>query len=347
MTLFYALVVCLGLSFLIIAHELGHFLAARYFNVLVEEFGFGIPPRIFGKKIGETIVSLNWLPIGAFVRVAGLEGAPKDQSKVSVPSNRDFNHQALWKRFLIIGAGVLMNFIVGWLLISSVFVIGIPSALVVAEVKIGSVAAQAGIQEGDQFLDFPNRDILTGFLESHKGELVSVRIRRGSKEIEIPVMPRVHVPPGEGNLGVFLVEAGTPQLSWWASLTRGFVVSLHIMQAIFLGLIDLFIGLFTDINILDKFVGPVGIVGMAIQQTRLGVPYFLQLLAMISLNLAVFNVIPIPALDGGRLLFLIIEKIKGSRISEKTERIVNSVGFAVLVTLILAITVKDVAVLFH
>lgn len=339
----YFVIVIIGLSTLIIVHELGHFFVARYFGLLIEEFGFGIPPRIFGKRIGETLVTLNWLPIGGFVRIFGLD---KEQPDSAVPDTRNFRKQAVWKRVFIVGAGIGMNFVIGWFLLAAVYMIGIPQSLVITDVQEQGIAASAGIQPGDRLLDFSTREQLVGFLDSHGGQEITMNIQRGSDELAILVTPRSAVPEGQGNLGVFLVEAGVPQLG----IIRGFGVALQhalIMCAgIFMGLIQLFIGIFSDWSMLNNFVGPVGIVNVAVEQTKLGVPYFLQLLSLISLNLAVFNLIPIPALDGGKLFLLIIEKIKGKPLALKTEVIANSIGFAFLLLLIISVTIKDIARIF-
>ena len=154
------------------------------------------------------------------------------------------------------------------------------------------------------------------------------------------------MPEGEGNLGIFIVESGLPKLGVFKSLWQGFLIAIKMVSLIFIGLADLAVGAFTDFSVLEKFVGPVGIVTVAVETTKLGLIPFLQLLAMISLNLAVFNVIPIPALDGGRLLFLLIEKFKGRPLNPKTEMAVNGLGFAFLLFLILTVTVRDVLTLF-
>ncbi|HEY4499636.1 MAG TPA: M50 family metallopeptidase [Candidatus Paceibacterota bacterium] len=339
----YFVIVIIGLSALIIVHELGHFFVARYFGLLIEEFGFGIPPRIFGKKIGETLITLNWLPIGGFVKIFGLD---KESDGATVPDTRNFRKQALWKRALIIGAGIGMNFIIGWFLLAVVYMIGIPQSLVITDIQEQSIAESSGLLTGDRLLDFSSRDQLVGFLDSHGGQEVMMKIQRGKEILTIPIIPRVVVPRGEGNLGVFLVETGMPQLNFIQSFGAALKNSLIICAGIFMGLIQLFIGIFSDWSMLNNFVGPVGIVNVAVEQTKLGLPYFFQLLSLISLNLAIFNLIPIPALDGGKLFLLLIEKIKGKPLTLKTEVIANSIGFAFLLLLIISVTIKDIARLF-
>ena len=337
-----------GLSLLIVIHEAGHFFIAKYFGLLVEEFGFGLPPRIWGKKIGETLYSFNWLPFGGFVRIFGesqkllMDVDGNTDLSVQNNLNRAFYNQLIWRRALIVVAGVAMNFLLGWGLIAVVFWIGIPQSVLVTEIKEGGLAEIAGIQKGDQFIDYKNVGEFTEFIERQKGQETSLGIQRAGKKILITITPRSAVPDGEGNLGIYIAEAGLPKSGFLKGITEGFLTSIKIVWTVFLGLIDLVIGVFTDISILDRFVGPVGVVNAAIETTKLGLIPFIQLLAMLSLNLAVFNVIPVPALDGGRLLFLLIEKLKGSPLNPKTEVAVNGIGFAFLLLLILAITVKDI-----
>lgn len=335
--------IVVGLSALIVIHELGHFLAARYFGVLVEEFGFGIPPKMFGKQWGETLISLNWLPLGGFVR---LYGERHDDEKSGIAPGRSFAHQSAGKKVAIIVAGVIMNFLLGWFLIALVFMAGLPQSVLITEVKEKSIAQAVGLAVGDQFLDFKTVESFIKFVEVNKGKPVLFKIQRNGNSLNIAVTPRVKTPEGEGNLGIAIVEAGLPKTGFFQAIWRGLIAAIGMVGGIFFALGKLIAGIFVDRSILEKFVGPIGIVNIAIQTTKLGIVNFLQLLALISLNLAVFNVLPIPALDGGRLLFILIEKIKGAAINPKTENLINGLGFAFLLLLILTVTVKDILTLF-
>ena len=331
-----------GLSILVIIHEAGHFFVAKWFGLLVEEFGFGLPPRLWGKKIGETLYSFNWLPFGGFVKIYG-ERHEEENSGADI--SRSFSRQPIGRRAVIIGAGVAMNFLLGWILLSLVFMVGIPQALLITEVKAGGLADLAGIKKSDQLTDFKSVPELVEFIDERKGQEIILNIKRGREDLAVKVMPRLIVPEGEGNLGVYLVESGLPKSGILESFWKGLANAASLTAMLFFGIADLITGVFTDVSILERFIGPIGIINVAIETTKLGVTHFLQLLALISLNLAVFNVFPIPALDGGRLLFLLIEKLKGGPLNPKTEMAVNGLGFAFLLFLILTITVKDILTL--
>lgn len=337
--------VIIFLSILILVHELGHFLAAKKFGLLVEEFGFGLPPRLWGKKIGETIYSLNWLPIGGFVKIFGEDS--EEKTTLIQGSSRSFSSLAIWKRAVILCAGVLMNFLLGWLVISIILSIGVPQAILITEVRPGSPVEVAGLLPGDAILQFKQVDEFVSFVKIHQGEEISLETERNGKSMTIKVVPRTNPPAGEGALGIGLVEAGVPKQNFVKALFEGFKISLQIIRSIALAITGLLKGIFLgQENVLKGVSGPVGIVKITAEAGKMGFVYLLQLLSLISLNLAVINILPFPALDGGRLLFLIIEKIKGSPLPSKFERYTNAVGMALLLLLMLVITIKDVTSLF-
>lgn len=334
------LIVIIGISLLILIHEFGHFLAARKFGVLVEEFGFGFPPRLFSKKIGETRYSLNLLPFGGFVR---LYGENQWEEINDEKRSRSFFIQPAWKRALVIVAGVAMNFILGWALMSVIFAVGTPRAVMVSEVLPGSPAAQVGILANDQFKDFQLGSEFISFIDKNRGKEIVLNINRAGEDFQIKATPRIS---GEGALGVAVVEAGIERHSLPASVWEGLKASVEIVGGILVGFASLFWGLITQGRLLVDFVGPIGIFGVANQAGSMGFIYLVQLVALISLNLAVLNIFPFPALDGGRLLFVIIEKIKGSPLPQDAERSANAIGFLLLLVLIIVVTVRDVIHLF-
>ncbi|MEK7634466.1 MAG: RIP metalloprotease RseP [Patescibacteria group bacterium] len=333
--------VIIFLSILILVHELGHFLVAKKFGLFVEEFGFGLPPKIWSKKIGETIYSINALPFGGFVKIFGedgnnLEKLPESERK------KNFASLKIWQRALIISAGVLFNFVLGWMVISLVFAIGTPQAVVITDIKKNSPAMEINLKAGDKIIGFVDTNKFIKYINENRGKEVSLNIERGKEKINFNVVPRINPPVGEGSLGVGLVDAGLPKKNPIASIWEGFKTSIELVKNIFLALVDLAVKAVIGKASFEQIAGPVGIIKLTSQAGSLGFIYLLQLLAMISLNLAVLNIFPFPALDGGRLIFLGIEKIKGSPINPKFEKIINTAGFIFLILLMAVITIKDI-----
>ncbi len=331
--------VIIFLSLFILIHEFGHFLVAKKFGLLVEEFGFGLPPRIWGKKVGETIYSINALPFGGFVKIYGEDRQAENDG---IAASRSFGSLPIWRRMLVIVAGVFMNFLLGWLLVSIIFNIGIPQAVFITDVLQNSPAAEAGLQSNDKIIGFSNVDEFVKYVDGYRGENIVLKIEREGKEMELQAMPRLDPPAGEGALGIILSEAGLPKQSFFVSVWEGLKTSLEIVKMVFITIFNLIKSIFVGQASLGAVTGPIGIVKITAQMGNLGFIYVLQLLALISLNLVVINILPFPALDGGRLLFLLIEKIKGSPLPAKFERYVNAAGFTLLLFLMAAITVKDI-----
>ncbi len=332
--------VIIFLSILILIHELGHFLVAKKFGLFVEEFGFGLPPKIWSKKIGETIYSINALPFGGFVKIFGEDGNELEKLPES-ERKKNFASLKIWQRALIISAGVLFNFILGWMVISLVFSIGTPQAVVITDIKENSPAAEINLKSGDKIIGFADTNEFIKYINENRGKEVSINIEREEKKINFNVIPRIDPPKGEGSLGVGLVDAGLPKKNPIASILEGLKISIGLVKNIFLALANLVVKAVVGKASLEQIAGPVGIVKLTSQAGTLGFVYLLQLLAMISLNLAVLNIFPFPALDGGRLIFLGIEKIKGSPVNPKVERIINTAGFVFLMLLMAIITIKD------
>lgn len=342
------LIVIIGLSLLILGHEAGHFVMAKLFGLKVDEFGFGFPPRIFARKKGDTEYSVNWLPFGGFVRIAGENGefGKAGEDAQAEGDGRLFYRQPAWKRALITFAGVFVNFILGWLLISIIFMVGTPQAVIITGIQKNSPAMTAGFKEGDVVVGFTKVDALIQFINSHRGEPTTFSILRDGRKRSLTVTPRTVTAPGEGAVGILLAEAGVARHSVWSAFGEGLRTSGELVWLTLQGLGQLFGNLFLHASISNDVVGPVGIFSVAQDAGKIGLIYLVQLVSLISLNLAVVNLIPFPALDGGRLFMILIEKIKGSPVSEKTEAFVNSIGFAFLLLLMAVITVHDIARLF-
>ncbi|MDO8574512.1 MAG: M50 family metallopeptidase [bacterium] len=347
------ILVIIGLSVLILGHEAGHFFAAKAFGLKVEEFGFGFPPRIFAKKKGETEYSVNWLPFGGFVKIAGendrISGEnDKLESLSPEEKKRIFMFQTAWKKSVIILAGVATNFVIGWLLISGVFMAGVPTAVVITDVVSQTPAEKAGILPGDVVSGYLTTQEFIDFVNENRGQEIVLNIARGEENLTFNVTPRIETdtPSNEGALGIGLVEAGFESHGFFNALWGGLKQTASIFWLTIVTFYQLVVGIFTSGELLAGVVGPVGIFGIAKQAGQIGLIYLVQLTALISINLAAINLIPFPALDGGRFALILVEKIKGSPVPLKAEQIINGVGFALLILLMVALTARDVVNLF-
>ncbi len=336
------------LSVLIFVHEGGHFLFAKLFGVAVEEFGFGIPPRVIGKKIKDTIYSLNLLPIGGFVRLKGEAG-----ETLGFGGADSFAIQSKIKRVLIIAAGAFGNFALAWLVFSVLLVVGTPVSsgkVLVVEVSGGSPAQEAGILPGDLILSLGGQKAetakaLTDLTNQNLGEPTVVEIESLGELKSVTLVPRLDPPSGEGSLGV-LVQTATEDrvVPWWRAPLEGFTETARTLGAMVQGFAkavgDLVRG--EDVQV----GGPVAIFALSEMFADGGFKSFASFMAILSLNLVVVNLIPIPALDGGRILFITLEAIRGKKLSTRTEHLANSLGFAFLILVIILISIRDVRTFF-
>lgn len=348
------LIVIIFISALILVHEWGHFYAARRLGILVEEFGFGFPPRVYSIIRDGVRYSFNALPFGGFVKIFGEhgEGAGNAASFMSRPA---------FQRFVILGAGVFMNLVLAWLLFTAAAGIGVPIAagddagavpVSVLGVLPDSPAEEAGVKLGDQIIEARGRDVslrvededdVRSFADAYRGEEVVLMVRRQGEVREIAVTPRAVSPDGQGPLGIVLGRLIIEKTPWYRAPVAGLESLAYSTAAIVMGLFDLARELATAGRPPAGIAGPIGIIAFAGDAGALGVAYFLQFIGVLSVNLAVLNVLPIPALDGGRIFFLLIEKIKGSPVSMRVEQAAHAAGFIVLVFLLLLVTYKDLA----
>lgn len=347
--------VFLSLFFLIILHELSHFLAAKKSGVFVEEFGIGYPPRIFGRKIGDTLYSINLLPFGAFVKVEGEIG------------EGSFSRQPLSKRIIIVLAGVISFWIISSLIFIFLFKIGMPVAISdeefssTAKVQIVGVAKNspaqiARLKPGDVIKKFKIQDKeykiekvkeLQDLTQRHTGEKVILAIERGKEIFEIEITPRTNPPEGEGPMGIVLARMDIKKYPLLKSIFEGIKMTgeltFAIIKGYFLALKNLFKGIPTGV----EMIGPVGIFDIMYQTSKIGIIYFFNLLATISIYLAIFNILPIPPLDGGKLLFLLIEGIRKKPVSPETEKKVTAFFFGILLLLAIWVTIKDISKIIY
>lgn len=352
---------------LIVVHEFGHFLVAKWSGMRVDEFGLGYPPRAltFLKK-GETEYTLNWLPFGGFVRIYG-------EDEAAVAQDPKDGHRAFFARprilqALTLVAGILMNLLFAWLLISLTLAIGAPRALTMEEaaavpdaaltitgVTPGTPASEAGFKAGDRILhalgesgEFSgiDPDAFTTYMGSQTpGEPVTFEVRRGDATETIVATPQaglVEGAPERAALGVTIATVGTVHTPWWMAPIEGAKVTWDATAATAAGLFHFFAGLATFSANLSQVSGPVGIAGAVGDASESGIAELLTLTAIISINLALINLIPIPALDGGRLLFVIIESITRRPIPSGVARSMNTIGFALLLLLMVVVTASDI-----
>ncbi len=342
-----ALIIIVGLSLLILIHEFGHFIVAKLCGICVEEFGFGFPPRLFSKRFGETLYSINLLPFGGFVRMEEEFGSEGEAS-----SPRSFARKPHWQRALVIVAGVVMNVFFGWALFVGIFLSGTPQHLAVIDVASHSPAEIAGIRGGDIIMEafFGDTKLedpisLDPFIslvgEAGEDELALSVLREGDF-YPVTLRGRFNPPSDQGSLGVSLAEIGRSPLGFFGALKEATWTTARMIGLITQGIIAFFHELFSGFTILESVVGPVGAVSFAAQTGTLGVAYLLQFIAFISFNVALFNLLPFPVLDGGRLLLLVFEKIKGTPLSHRVQMALNAVGFAFLLGLIVLVTIQDV-----
>ncbi len=342
------ILVIIGLSVLILGHEAGHFFAARAFGLKVDEFGFGFPPRLFAKRKGETEYSFNWLPFGGFVKIAGEEDVASGEfgKLESLPLNEKnhyFFFQPAWKRFLVIASGVIVNFLIGWFLISFVFMVGSAPLLAVRGVQRNSPAEKAGILPGDIIEHYTVAKNFIDFVNQNRGLPITFQIKRDSRDLNFTVVPKTDTALNEGALGVLLSESGIERHGVLSSLGEGFKQAAYASVAIVTTLYALIKNLLLHGSLLAGVVGPIGIVSVAEQTGKIGLVYLLQLIGLISINLAVINLIPFPALDGGRLFLILVERIKGSPIPFKFQAWANRFGFILLLLLMTFVTIRDIA----
>lgn len=347
------------LSVLIIIHELGHFIAAKRSGVYVEEFGFGLPPRIFGIKHGETLYSLNWLPFGGFVKVMGEEQHELVNKKLSLElKSRTFYSKKPLTKIIILTAGVLANFLLGWLIVSYLFTQGVPiptDKVVIEQVSKKSPAEVAGIKKGDTVvalvekgrrIPFENTDHFVKEVKNRVGQEITLIINRQGQEFNLNMIPRLKPPMGEGALGVLLSPFVIKKYPWYQAPFLGLFESMKITGLILKELLKTVLGLLLLQKPQVEVAGPIGIAKITSEAVKYGYTAVLQLLGLLSLNLAVINILPFPALDGGRLAFVIYETVSKRQINPDLERKLNLVGFIILLSLILLVTANDVAKIF-
>ncbi len=354
------------LATLIFVHELGHFLSAKFFGIRVDEFAIGFPPKVFGWKKGETQYSLNLVPLGGYVKIFGED--PDDESMNGPDSSRSFVNASKWKQAVVLLSGIFMNLVFAWILVSLSFNLGLVTSIeeefkdkaqnisvMVTAVMKDSPSEKAGIKEGDNILGIEAdgqrivlptpTEIQTLIAESKNN--INIEYGRGSATGTINVIATDGVVDGRKAIGISMSLVGTVKFGFFQSFYEGAKLTAIATVSTTKGIYGFIGKAFSGQGGgLSQVTGPIGIAGMVGQASSMGMSYLLGFIAMISINLAMLNLVPFPALDGGRVLFVAIEVIIRRRIKPAISNWLNLIGFGLLIILMLFITYKDILRLF-
>jgi regulator of sigma E protease len=348
-----ALIFIVVLVILIFIHELGHFLAARLVGIKVDEFGLGFPPRIWSKKKGETLYSLNALPLGGFVKLAGEYGTADTRPGTFAAAN-------VWRRIFVVVAGVIMNFALAWLIFAVGYQFGLPpvtqdltryrgavvseSDIQVGRVVADSPAALAGLETGDILVAATDQSSFTGtadfqaYTRAHAGQSIQLTVEReaGVKTLSATLGQ------SDAPLGVEIASDMHVKLPFGSALRAASAEVWGITTGIGQTLWRLVSSPLNSRATAD-LSGPIGIYQATSAAAQAGGDILVLLVALLSVNLAVLNILPIPALDGGRLAFLIIEAVARRRVvREEIEGLVTTLGFILMIGLLVLLTVRDI-----
>lgn len=341
------------LSLLVLFHECGHFFMARLFGCKVEEFGFGFPPKVWSKKHRGTLYSINWIPLGGFVRLKGENGEERNDLD-------SFSSKKMWQRAAILAAGVFMNLVLAFILFWIGYVAGFPTflsgseapgdirdrAVIVQAVLPESPAAKAGIVVGEKLL------AVNGVAISSYGEFLkqidtkaatelAVRVKAGNEIKDFKITTAFLAASNKFGLGLGLADVGVLSHGPFQAIVEAGRTTYEATVGTFVGFGQLIKRLVLRQGGSEAVSGPVGIAVLTGEMARLGWTHLVQFVAILSINLAVVNILPIPALDGGRLLFVVIERFRGRAVSMRVEGVVHTVGFLLLMLLVVFITYRD------
>jgi regulator of sigma E protease len=358
------------LAILVLVHEFGHFYAAKKSGVRVDEFGLGFPPRIWSKQVGETLYTINAIPFGGFVKIFGEN--PDEESISGPDSTRSFVKIAKWKQVIILGAGITMNVLFAWFLFSIAFMSGMTMGVsesvakyvtephvIVLDALPNSPSAKAGLVSGDEIISFKvlgatasatatasTVESVQNAMKESGGKKVALEVKRltGNKYIE--VTPERGVLGDKYAIGISMDLVGKVNLPFFTAIWEGAKLTSSVFGQIAGGLYTLIHDAVLGKADVSQLSGPVGIARLVGDASKLGFVYLLSFTAFISLNLAVLNLVPFPALDGGRILFVIIEAVIRRPITPKIANTINAVGFGLLIFFMLFVTYKDIVKLF-
>lgn len=330
--------------FLIVAltHEIGHFIFAKRVGIKVLEFGIGFGPNLFKKEFDGTIYSINLIPILAFVKLAGIDD--EDNKSTEIPKENLYTSKSPFQKFLSIASGPIMNILLGFVIFSILaMTFGLPyTSNIVSKIVENSPAQKAGLKVGDKIIKIDGEKIIEMELAINKihksaGKEVRLTVLRGDKVIEIKAIPEYNQKLKVGLLG-FLVENKLQKYGFFDGIIAG--ASRTIKLSILI--VDVVIKLFTGRMSLSYIAGPIGIAKFSGQAAMQGMYSFLNLIALITINLGIFNLLPIPALDGGRLVFVLIEAVRKKPIDIETENKIHQWGLTILLLLFVVVSINDI-----
>ncbi|MEI7513425.1 MAG: site-2 protease family protein [bacterium] len=353
------------LAVLVFIHELGHFLIAKKTGVRVDEFAVGFPPKLFSFKRGETVYSLNAIPFGGYVKIFGED--PNEESIKGKDSSRSLVNKPKYIQIAVLIGGILFNILFAWLLISASLMSGykmpVESAtypvtnakITILSVLENSPAKIAGLMAGDEIIGMKEGDSVSitpqevpdvqKFISESKSK-IQISYERGSEIKTVDVEPALGIAGDNRAIGISMSKVGEVHLPFFKALWEGAKLTWDVVYQTFFSLIDFFGKVFRGKADISQVSGPVGIAGLVGDASHFGFIYLLGFTAFISINLAVINFMPFPALDGGRIFFIIIEAIIRRPISPKILNFVNALGFMFLIGLMLYVTYFDIVKLF-
>jgi len=323
---------------LILPHELGHLLMAKKFGIRVDKFSFGFGPRLWGIKRGETEYVVSAFPLGGYVKIAGMQ--PGEEN-----TKDGFQNKSLGQRILVICAGSLMNYLISIILLAAVFMIGFYTVnineTIVGQVVVNSPAEEAGILPGDRIVQINGRPVhnwneLSPLITEGGDETLALSIERKTQTFIVKVKP-IFDPELKRKIIGITQPTVYVRYNPLEALGRGAKRTVFIT-----GVIISAVGGMIKGTVPAEFSGPVGIIQIVGQSARMGLVNFLVLAALLSINLGLFNLLPIPALDGGRLLFLIIEGVWGRPINMAKQELIHYLGFIILMVLVILVTYQDI-----
>jgi len=335
---------------LIFVHEFGHFIIAKMVGIRVEEFSIGMGPKAFSSQRGETLYSVRILPIGGYVKMTGESGI-EEEDVLTANDPKRFNNKTVGQRAAVVIAGPLMNFLLAILLFALFFsFVGIPTPDIstkIGDIVADSPAEKAGLKSGDRIVNINGHNIeewseMVEIIHNQPGQELDFTIERNGQMMNLKITPELDPESNVGLIGI------TPSTYWEkvnpiTGLGLAIKRTFEIIVFTFVAIVQMLTGQMG----VGEVAGPVGIVKLIGESARVGLIYVINLTALISINLGLLNLLPIPALDGSKLIFLGIEALRGKPIDARKENFVHIIGFALLMTLMLIVTYRDIVRLFE